>query len=177
MIDESDVEEFKSFYKAEKAKGKRVYLFRFDVTEYTAEDIIVDKHGLTAWDTGSTDIRQEFVYFRFDLLNFTFVDDYGNQKIVGVASSPIDGVADFAPPDKSPWEEFWDGIKSGADWWKIVLAVLLAVVLILLLGSFFPVILRVVVWIILLPFKAIAALFKGVSKAVKRRKDRNYKKE
>ena len=41
MIDESDVEEFKSFYKAEKAKGKRVYLFRFDVTEYTAEDIIV----------------------------------------------------------------------------------------------------------------------------------------
>ena len=175
LIDESDVEEFKSFYAAEKAKGKRVYLFRFDVTEYSAEDIVVDKHGMTMWDTGSTDLRQEFVYFGFDLLNFMFVDDYGNQKIVGVASSPIDGVADFGPPDKSPWEDFWNGDGDGPSWWKIVLGILLVVVLIVLIGAFFPGILQVIIWVIALPFKALFALFKAIGSLFKR--DKNKKKE
>ena len=171
LIDESDVEEFQSFYAAEKAKGKRVYLFRFDVTEYSAEDIVVDKHGMTMWDKYSTDIRQEFVYFGFDLLNFTFVDDYGNQKIVGVASSPIDGVADLAPPDKSPGK----GDDDDPSWWKIVLGILLVVVLIVLIGAFFPGILQVIIWVIALPFKALFALFKAIGSLFKR--DKNKKKE
>lgn len=175
LIDESAVDEFKSFYAAEKAKDKRVYLFRFDVTEYSAEDITVDKHGITAWDQSSTDLRQGFVYQGFDLLNFTFVDDYGNQKIVGVASSPIDGVADFGPPDKSPWEEFWNGDGDGPSWWKIVLGILLVVVLIVLIGAFFPGILQVIIWVIALPFKALFALFKAIGSMFKR--DKNKKKE
>ena len=170
LIDESDVEEFKAFYEKETTNGKRVYLFRFDVTEYSAEDIVVDKKGMTAWDTGSTDVRQGFVYQGFDLLNFTFVDDYGNQKIVGVASSPIDGVADFGPPDKSPWEDFWDPDGNGPSWWKIVLAILLLILLLVILGPVLPLIVKAIVWVIMLPFKAIAAIIKGIQKAVKNRR-------
>lgn len=166
LIDESDVDEFKSYCQEQFSQGRRVYLFRFDVSEYSAENIIVDKHGITAWDTGSTDIRQEFVYFGFDFISFEFHDDYGNQKIVGVASSPIDGVADFTPPNQTtPGEgfNFWEWLReliSSNDWLKWVIAIVALIVLLPILVYLLPVVIKVVVWVISLPFKLIKAIGK-----------------
>ena len=56
--------------------------------------------------------------------------------------------------------------KSG----KIILSLLLLLLLLILLAPLLPAIINILLWIILLPFKLIAAIVKGISNALKKRK-------
>ena len=58
-----------------------------------------------------------------------------------------------------------------------MLAVILIVLLLIILAPVLPYILRVVVWLVCLPFKAIAALFKGVDNKRKRKTETKIQKE
>lgn len=163
LIDEGDVDEFKEYYEAAKKQDKTTFLFRFAVTDYFAGDVDIDdtksETGLLIKD--SAYMAQETLFMDFDIIQLTFNRD-GVYHVIPVVSSPVDVVGAITPP-----VEF-----DGYEWWKILLAVLLLILLIVILFPVLPWIIKGVFWLISLPFKAVAALFKSIDKARKKRKEK-----
>ncbi len=175
LIAPSDVDDFMDFYNAETTAGNKVVLFRFATSGYHAENITIDKHGSEAWDQDSTELRQEWVYLGFDMISFTFQDDYGKQSVVAVVSDPIDVIADLDPSFEPDTPDFWKmvGIVIGLIIGLLVL-VLAFVFLAPLLSPVFSLLAKGLIWIITLPFRAIAAIVKGIQKAAKKKPKQTY---
>ena len=164
-IAESDYDDFKDFYDRSVAAERTVYLLRFDVGEYVTTQVGQgewDNDGLVTGINGDTNayIFKTTAYLGFDIIQLTY--DNGTQKfVIPVVQSPIDVVSGTTPPPY--WQE------DGAEWWKIVLAVLALIVLLVILMPILPYIIKAVVWVILLPFRLIAAIVKGIQKAAKKK--------
>ena len=168
LISESDVDEFKEYYDNAKKQDKTTFLFRFAVTDYFAGNVDIEdgqsENGLLIKDTAY--MAQETVFLDFDIIQLTFNRD-GVYHVIPVVSSPVDVVGAITPP-----VEF-----EGYDWWKIVLAVILIVLLLIILAPVLPYIIRGIVWLVCLPFRAIAALFKGIDNRRKRKTETKAQKE
>ena len=164
-IAESDYDDFKDFYDRSVKDERTVYLLRFDVGEYVTQQVGQgewDNDGLVTGINGDTNayIFKTTAYLGFDIIQLTY--DNGTQKfVIPVVQSPIDVVSGTTPPPY--WQE------DGAEWWKIVLAVLALIVLLVILMPILPYIIKAVVWVILLPFRLIAAIVKGIQKAAKKK--------
>lgn len=157
---ESDYSDFKKFFDKSVEDDRTVYLLRFDVGEYVTQQV-GQGEWLLDWPVTGIDgntnayIFKTTAYLGFDIIQLTY--DNGTQKfVIPVVQSPIDVVSGTTPP--AYWQE------DGMDWWKIVLMLLCLVVLLVALMPILPYIIKAVVWVILLPFKAIAAIFKGIGK-------------
>ena len=83
------------------------------------------------------------------------------QTVVPVVADPIDVIADvdagYVPDLGLPL------------WAKIVLALLALIVLLVILGPIAPYVVKAVIWVVMLPFKAIAAIVKGIKMSVKKK--------
>ena len=149
---------------------KQVVLFRFATTDYYSaavdimelRNILPDKHT-----SGQAYRAWESVFFDFDIIQLTFNRD-GVYTVIPVVSSPMDIVNAITPPVQMPDE---------IPWWQILLAVLLIIVLLIILLPVLPYILKFLFWLICLPFKAIAALFKGIDNRRKRKTETKAQKE
>ena len=167
-IAESDYDDFEEFYEKSVEDQRTVYLLRFDVGEYVTQQVGQgewDNDGLVTGINGDTNayIFKTTAYLGFDIIQLTY--DNGAQKfVIPVVQSPIDVVSGTTPPPY--WQE--DG-EDGMEWWKIVLMVLALIVLLVILMPILPYIIKAVVWVIMLPFKLIAAIVKGIQKAVKKK--------
>ena len=161
FINPDDVGKFKDYYNSVK-KDYEVFLFRYAVTDYWAEDLNVFEIDQNDYGgehhTGIGEIRQGTQIFDFDILEFTFNKD-GEYTVIPVVSSPIDHITGYTPSIEPEYP----------DWWKIVLLVLGLIVLLVILMPILPYIIKAVVWVIMLPFKLIAAIVKGIQKAVKKK--------
>lgn len=176
LINANDVQALRDYFKdATTVSGKddekkQVVLFRFATTDYYSaavdimelRTIIPDKHisgqAYRAWES---------VFFDFDIIQLTFNRD-GVYTVIPVVSSPMDIVNAITPPVQMPDE---------IPWWQILLAVLLIIVLLIILLPVLPYILKFLFWLICLPFKAIAALFKGIDNRRKRKTEVKAQKE
>ena len=107
-------------------------------------------------------MAQQTVFFDFDIIELTFNKD-GVYHVIPVVSSPTDIVNGFTQP------------PAQFQWWKVVLAVIMLVLLIIILWPILPYVINGIIWLICLPFKAISALFKVIKKSHKKRN--NYNKE
>ena len=142
LIGAEDVSSFKAYYKAEKARGNRVMLFRFASTDYYSAPAF--RSGYEGHiDNTDTYIAQQTVFLDFDIIDLTFQQD-GSATVIPAVSDPMDIIHGFEPPA----EEY--------QWWKTVLAVLLLVLLALILLPVLPHILSGVVWLVVTPVKAIS---------------------
>lgn len=161
FINPDDVNTFKDYYNSVKDKFE-VFIFRYAVTDYWAEDLTVFEINNGEYGThhdGVGELRQGTQFFDFDILEFTFNKE-GVYTVIPVVSSPIDHISGYTP---SIEPQSW-------DWWKILLGVLALILLVVCMAPVLPYIIQFVVWIILLPFKIIGAIIKGISGAVKKRK-------
>ena len=77
-----------------------------------------------------------------------------------MVSSPVDHISGYTPSVE----------PDDLDWWKILLAVLALIVLLIIFMPILPYVIKAIVWVILLPFKLIGWIFKSISNAVKKRK-------
>ena len=68
-------------------------------------------------------------------------------------------------PDNNNTNEYDFGNWGALNWLKYVLMIVAAVILILLLSPVLPYIVQAVVWVVMLPFKGIAALVNAIRKA------------
>ena len=176
LINANDVQALRDYFKdattvsGEDDEKKQVVLFRFATTDYYSaavdimelRTIIPDKHisgqAYRAWES---------VFFDFDIIQLTFNRD-GVYTVIPVVSSPMDIVNAITPPVQMPSE--W-------EWWQILLAIVLIVLLIIILFPILPYILKFLFWLICLPFRAIAALFKGIDNRRKRKTEPKAQKE
>ena len=160
-IAESDYSDFKKFFDKSVEDERTVYLLRFDVGEYVTQQVgqgVPDASGLFVGVDGNTNayIFKTTAYLGFDIIQLTY--DNGTQKfVIPVVQSPIDVISGTTPP--AYWQE------DGIDWWKIVLMALALIVLLVILMPILPYIIKAVVWVVMLPFKLIAALFRAIGKA------------
>ncbi len=166
-INPDDVSNLRKYYNSVKDDSE-VFIFRYAVTDYWAEDLTVydivngesypyDTIGKHNPHIG--EVRQGTQFFDFDILEFTFNKD-GVYTVIPVVSSPVDHISGYTPSIEA----------QGRDWWKIVLAVFAVILLLIILVFLLPYVLQFIVWLVLLPFKAIDALFKGIGKAANERK-------
>ena len=176
LINANDVQALRDYFKdATTVSGKddekkQVVLFRFATTDYYSaavdimelRTIIPDKHisgqAYRAWES---------VFFDFDIIQLTFNRD-GVYTVIPVVSSPMDIVNAITPPVQMPSE--W-------EWWQILLAIVLIVLLIIILFPILPYILKFLFWLICLPFRAIAALFRGIDNRRKKKAETKVQKE
>jgi len=171
LIDGRDesLQEFRDFYNEsvrDKDKdGKpdnKVVLLRFAQTDFMRLPVMAyNNHTGTNLDKDygkSTYVVQESVFYNFDILELTF-NDKGDYTVIPVVNDPIDIFNDIELPK----------YDNGLGILEIILMVLALIVLLVVLMPILPYIVQLVVWLILLPFRAIAAIFKGISKAAKKK--------
>ena len=180
-VDEEDVSSLRLRFAAADLLDETVVLFRYASTDYfsypapifysySVEDITDDREIVRGvFDDVQTDscsayMAQETVFLNFDIISITFTTEEGVSTEIPVVMSPQDVFGDIDPPLE---ENYHEGLGL-LDIIKIVLIVLAVILLLIVLMPVLPYIVKGIVWIICLPFKAIAALFKGIKKAVKK---------
>lgn len=162
-INPDDAGTLKDYYEKVKADSE-VFLFRYAVTDYWAEDLSVFEIHNGEYGThhnGVGEIRQGTQFFDFDILEFTFNKD-GVYTVIPAVSSPVDHISGYTPSIEA----------EGNDWWKWIAAAVLLILLVILLFPLLPYLVKGLVWIVCLPFKGIAALVKAIKNAAARRKSR-----
>lgn len=160
LVNKDDVSHLKEFYDEEVANGNRVILFRFANTDYYCAPAFTP-HTENIMNT-DTYVAQQTVFFDFDIIELTFNKD-GVYHVIPVVSSPTDIVNGFTQPPA----EF--------QWWKVVLAIIMLILLVIILWPVMPYVISGIWWVICLPFKGISLLVKSIKKSCKKRKD--YHKE
>lgn len=166
LINPGDVQSLRDYYdeavtidpSVSADEEKVVVLFHFATTDYYSAPVEIWELG-TGFLGGDTKISGqayrawESVFFDFDVIQLTFNDD-GEYYVIPAVSDPIDIVNAITPPVD----------MDDDDWWKIILAVLGLIILLILLWPILPYIIKAVIWVICLPFKAIAAIVRAVKK-------------
>lgn len=151
LINENDVDSFKSFCNASYGNNKVPYLFRFAVSDYTSRPIT------SCTTSGSNDdsyLAQETVFFDFNIITMTFKgkEDY---YTLAVMHTPVDVIAGVEPPpvELTPGEHlvnnFLTAMQKIWDWFKnsdflkalkilgmIIVGAIIALVLIKVIGFF-----------------------------------------
>ncbi len=170
-----DFGEFEKFYKANKAT-KNVFLLRFAVTDYYSnmQTVLTDAtwYNPSTWQSGTKDTKStymawETVFLDFDIIELTFKRDT-TETIIPVVASPIDVVGGITAPIE----------KDGIAWGKLILALLALILIVVVLAPILPYVIRAVIWMISLPFKAIAKLCRsGRERRRERKKQRAAEKK
>ncbi len=170
-ISEHDFTEFKDFYDKNK-DDSIVYLFRYQVSDYISSeatlfepDSMVSGHWNKTGDSNAY-FMQQTVNLDFDIIDITFTK--GNvSTVIPVVADPVDNIPDGTPP------VYTEDDKPDMDWLKWLFGALaLIIVLVIFAPIIFPVlgfIIKAVVWVIMLPFKLIAAIIKGIQKAARKK--------
>ena len=158
LVNKSDVSHLKSFYNKEVAAGNRVVLFRFANTDYYCAPAFTP--NTTNINSTDTYVAQQTVFFDFDIIELTFNKD-GVYHVIPVVSSPTDIINGFT------------ALATEFQWWKIALALLCLVLLIVIFYPVLPCVIKFVIWLVILPVKGVKAL----SKAIKNNKQRKADKE
>ena len=139
-------------------------LFRFATSDYYSASVNIFEKAFTStgykqyWNEAY--VFSQSIFFDFDVIQLTFNLD-GKYHVIPAVSDPIDVVNDGTPPS--------DLDKGLPDWLKYLFMVLGIIVLLVILMPILPYIIKAVVWVIMLPFKLIAAIVKGIQKAVKKK--------
>lgn len=161
LINEDDIEDFRYYYSKATLEDKTVFLFRFAVTDYHAEDAIIYKieNNSLSRIRNQASVVEETVFLSFDIIQLTFNKE-GVYTVIPVVSNPINIISDLTPP-----------VQPSFNWLRWILIALAVIVLIIILAPFLPTIfkglweiIKFIFKIIIAPFKWIASLFKGGKK-------------
>ena len=137
-VDKGNVEELKKFYEdatkitPENPEGCSVFLFRYQVSDYIAQqaaECYLDQYG---WCKNMVYLQDYNAYFFQETVNLDFrvIDltfSRGMQEtVIPVAQSPIDVFHDATfPTYKEP--------KGGLPWWAVLLIILVVIIVVYLL--------------------------------------------
>ena len=124
LINENDIESFKTFCNVSYGKKEVPYLFRFAVSDYTSRPITRNPGRLDVdQDVVDSYLAQETVFFDFNIITMTFKgeEDY---YTLAVMHSPVDVIAGVEPPpvELTPGEHlvnnFLTAIQKFWEWFK-----------------------------------------------------------
>lgn len=172
FVANDDVFDLKSFYdNGKKAKEPyTTFLFRFAQTDFffaggSYGDVFVSYGIQPITEDYNTYLAQETIFLNFQVLQLTFNRD-GVYHVIPVVSDPIDIVNGITIPGvKDPWSWLW-----------LLLMIVALIFLLLILAPVLPYIIRFVIWLVCLPFHAIALVIRAF-KGRKRNTEKHKKKE
>ncbi len=171
-IDESDYNEFKTYYDKAKDKNESVYLFRYYQSDYICYEVAEYERGEGDWTLTGTQFGYNFidtnaylcqmwVQLDFDIIDLTFTKN-DVDTVIPVVMSPMDIAADAAPPVITT--------KNNLKWWQILLACIALIFVIIVLFKLLPLLLYALFKIIALPFKALGLASKKLKKRKKEKR-------
>lgn len=172
-ISASDYDEFVTFYNKASKNEETVYLFRFDISDYSALETVqgevkTTQELISGFDNSDTNGRlmREYVYLNFDII-FLEYEKNNTYTIFPVVSSPIDIVADGTPSlhnnsDKKP------------NWMMVLIGLIILIIIVIVILAWGPAVITSALkglWsIISWPFKKIGQAVKSAPKKRKWRK-------
>lgn len=120
LINENDIESFKTFCNVSYGKKEVPYLFRFAVSDYYSRPVT---RSTTSGSSDDSYLAQETVFFDFNIITMTFKgeEDY---YTLAVMHSPVDVIAGVEPPpvELTPGEHlvnnFLTAIQKFWEWFK-----------------------------------------------------------
>ena len=127
LIDENDVDNFKTTYNQNKVEGKKTVLFRFALTDYTAFPLYGARGILNTMDEVGY-MAQETVFLDFDIIWLKFVKE-NQETVIPVVSSPIDVFSGLTPPFSN----------SGLNLLAVILGIVVIVLIVLCVYKLFTV--------------------------------------
>ena len=106
LISELDYEDFKEYYEGNKANN-RIYLFRFDKSEFISTELFESTKGGATIDTNAYFCKEK-IYLDFDIIDIT-VTKNGEEFVIGCVMSPLDIFPSTTPPPltTSDMPEWW----------------------------------------------------------------------
>ena len=182
-INEKDVQSLKDEHAKAKANDETVVILRYSTTQYMSAPCTSSYCRKTEIDGGKTLVKtnaenwskenfnayvaQETVYLDFDIISLWFTAD-GVETEIPVVHTPTDIISGLTPPLE---EDYHNGH------YKWIVGAIALIIVIILLIVFFPVIspilgaiVKGILWVVLLPFKALGALFKAIKNAANKSK-------
>ena len=158
-ISEGDVQDLKDFCNARENEDCTVYLFRYQTSDYISQEATLHS-GSNVFDFKEVDTNayffQETVNLDFDIIDVTFSNGM-QETVVPVVMTPIDVVPSATPPVHTESDQ-------DQNWLKWLFMALGIIVLLVILMPIIPYIAKAIVWVISLPFKAVAAIVDAVKK-------------
>lgn len=159
-IGKQDYAAFSEYYQTHKDEGT-VYLFRYKVSDYVSQEAKIyggKWNDLYPIDTNAYFFQEE-CEIGFDIIDITLTNEQG-EHVLGVAAKPIDVFPTPTPPlittDDSHW---WDELLF---WLKMIVGIILIVLLVVAVCVVVPPIGTALIYVILLPFKALGGLCKAI---------------
>lgn len=168
LVNMQDVDSIRETYTEATENDEVVVLFRFATSDYYSETatIIEPGAGFLGADKkyeNQAYIASESVFFDFDIIQLTFNKE-GIYTVIPVVADPIDAIGGITPPVDLPGE---------LEWWQIVFALAMIVLLVFLLAPLWPYILKAILWV----YDYIAKGVRAVARLIKERKSKNTDKE
>ena len=162
LVNIKDVASIRETYTEATENDEVVVLFRFATSDYfsQAATIIEPGAGFLGADKkyeNQAYIAKESVFFDFDIIQLTFNKE-GIYTVIPVVADPIDAIAGITPPVDLPGE---------LEWWQIVFALAMIVLLMLLLAPLWPYILKAILWV----YDYIAKGVRAVANLIRNRKN------
>ena len=162
LVNAKDVASIRETYAKATANDEVVVLFRFATSDYYSETatIIEPGAGFLGADKkyeNQAYIASESVFFDFDIIQLTFNKE-GIYTVIPVVADPIDAIADITPPVDLPGE---------LEWYQVVFALAMIILLILVLAPLWPYILKAILWV----YDYIAKGVRAVAKQIRERKN------
>ena len=185
-VDDADYKEFSDFCKTAKRKNETVYLFRYKQSEYFSAEVyegtwkrqwVLNTGGpaiapgyVYSYENDDTNafLMQQWVQLDFDIIDLTFTKD-NVETVIPVIMSPMDIVADGDHPVKTN--------KDTPNILAVILGIIAFIIVVWLLIKFAPIIVYGIGKVIVLPFKAVGAVFKKASDRRRERKRRKQEEE
>ena len=149
LVNQQDVDDIKATYSHAIANDCSVVLFRFANTDYYT----ISAMGVGATDSANGYAAQMTVFLDFDIIELTFNKD-GAYTVIPVVASPIDVINSLTAPPQT------------LDWWKLVLAAILLILVLILLAPLMPYIIKGIIWVLFAPIK--------IAKKMKRKKEEKH---
>lgn len=162
LVNVKDVKSIQETYTEAVENDEVVVLFRFATSDYYAQSatIIEPGAGFLGADKkyeNQAYIASESVFFDFDIIQLTFNKE-GIYTVIPVVADPIDAIGGITPPVDLPGE---------LEWWQVVFALAMIVLLILLLAPLWPYILKAILWV----YDYIAKGVRAVARLIRDRKN------
>lgn len=151
-IFEDDYTDFCNFVETSENNNETVYLFRYQVESYIAQEATLFETGsIYGWQEADTNAYffQETVSLDFDIIDVTFTNG-GVDTVIPVVASPIDVVPDATPPLVTTTDT--------PPWWAYVIVVVAELIVLLLLRFIFCTVCGLPKWVWWILFAVVVVL-------------------
>lgn len=164
-VNESDIDTLKSVYNKASLSDETVFILRFATTDYKSETIRNHANSNMGY------VASESVFLDFDIIDLTF-NKNGNYIVIPAVSSPSDVIGAITAPPQAEWlQNLWDKMKETFDKYKWIVYVVIAIVILMFISPFIPMLIKATLWIVCLPLRLIGAIFGLFKKKNKNKKE------